>query len=107
VTGLKDNAAFLVVERRSPEGKSIRGDEIIAMEKQAQADIETAPFLRRVRYWDETTQRELVFLTNHPELPAATIAAIYKERWEIGVSCQGHIVQSVRDRPRPIDSGLE
>ena len=59
VTRLKDNAAFLVVERRSPEGKGIRGNKIIAMEKQAQADIETV-LLRRVRYWDETTQRELV-----------------------------------------------
>ncbi len=25
----------------------------------------------------------LVFLTNHLELAAATIAAIYKERWQI------------------------
>jgi Transposase DDE domain/Domain of unknown function (DUF4372) len=83
VTRLKENAAYLVIERRSPDGDGILADEIIAMEKQAQADIETAPFLRRVRYWDETTQRELVFLTNHLELPAATIAAIYKERWQI------------------------
>ena len=83
VTRLKDNAAYLVVERRSAEEKGILADEIIAMEKQAQADTETAPFLRRVRYWDETAQRELVFLTNHLELPAATIAAIYKERWQI------------------------
>ena len=63
VTRLKDNAAYLVVERRSAEEKGILADEIIAMEKQAQADTETAPFLRRVRYWDETAQRELVFLT--------------------------------------------
>ena len=27
-------------------------------------------------------------------------------RWGVGVSRQGHIVQSVRDRPRPKDSGL-
>ena len=47
VTRLKDNAAYLVVERRSAEEKGILADEIIAMEKQAQADTETAPFLRR------------------------------------------------------------
>jgi hypothetical protein len=35
-----------------------------------------------------------------------TGAAIYKDRWEIGVSSQGHIVQSVKDRPGPKDSGL-
>ena len=71
MTRLKDNAAYLVVERRSAEEKGILADEIIAMEKQAQADTETAPFLRRVRYWDETAQRELVFLTNHLELPVS------------------------------------
>ena len=27
-------------------------------------------------------------------------------RWEVGVSSQGHIIQPVRDRPRPKDSGL-
>ena len=31
---------------------------------------------------------------------------IYFDRWQIGVSSQGHIVQSVQDRPRPKDSGL-
>ena len=38
--------------------------------------------------------------------PAEELAALYHERWEIGVSRQGHIVQSVQDRPRPKDSGL-
>jgi hypothetical protein len=38
--------------------------------------------------------------------PAKELAALYHERWEIGVSSQGHIVQSVRDRPRLKDSGL-
>jgi hypothetical protein len=31
---------------------------------------------------------------------------IYKSRWQVGVSSQGHIVQSVGDRPRLKDSGL-
>lgn len=83
VTRLKDNAVYLVIERRTPSGSGVRADEIIVLEKQAQANVETAPFLRRVRYWDEATQRELVFLTNHVDLEAATIAAVYKERWQI------------------------
>lgn len=83
VTRLKDNAAFLMVERRQVEGEGVRSDEIIVLEKQARA--ETAPFLRRIRYWDEANQRELVFLTNHVNLPAATVAAIYKERWQIEI----------------------
>jgi hypothetical protein len=38
--------------------------------------------------------------------PAKDLAALYHERWEIGVSREGHIVQSVGDRPRLTDSGL-
>ena len=45
-------------------------------------------------------------MTNLIAFGATTIAAIYKDRWEIGVSSQGHMVQSVRDRPRLTDSGL-
>jgi hypothetical protein len=54
----------------------------------------------------EEKNETMVFITNNFRLAASTIASIYKERWQIGVSSQGHIVQSVRDRPRPIDSGL-
>lgn len=81
VTRLKDNAAYLVVERRKAGGAGVCADEIIVLEQQARSD--TAPFLRRIRYWDEENQRELVFLTNHLELEAATVAAVYKERWQI------------------------
>lgn len=81
VTRLKDNAAYFVVERRKVAGDGVRVDEIIMLEKWA--GWETAPFLRRVLYWDEENQRELVFLTNHLDLPAAAVAAVYKERWQI------------------------
>ena len=39
--------------------------------------------LRRVSFRDETQDRTLVFLTNNFALPAETIAALYKARWEI------------------------
>lgn len=81
VTRLKDNATYIVVESRTAEGDGVRADEVMVLEKQAHS--ETAPFLRRIRFWDESTQRELVFLTNHLELPATTVAAIYRERWQI------------------------
>jgi hypothetical protein len=76
VTRLKENATYLVVERRAMRGTGVRADEIIALEKQAQADPETTPFLRRVRYRDQATQRELVFPTNQLDLEAATVAAV-------------------------------
>ena len=81
VTRLNDNATYIVVEQRETQGDGVRADEIIVLEKQARS--EAAPFLRRIRYWDDVHQRELVFLTNHLELPVTTVAAVYKERWQI------------------------
>jgi hypothetical protein len=39
--------------------------------------------LRRIRYKDEETGKTLVFLTNHMTLPALTICALYKKRWQV------------------------
>jgi hypothetical protein len=39
--------------------------------------------LRRVRYFDQETANHLVFLTNNQEIPALTIAKLYKSRWQI------------------------
>ena len=39
--------------------------------------------LRRVRIYDVTCQRSLVFLTNHFELPAITVAQLYRRRWQV------------------------
>jgi len=39
--------------------------------------------LRRIRYNDPETGKQLVFLTNHFDLPALTIAQLYKARWQI------------------------
>jgi hypothetical protein len=39
--------------------------------------------LRRVRYVDPETGKRLVFLTNNFSLPAITIAALYKKRWQV------------------------
>lgn len=39
--------------------------------------------LRKVRYFDAETRRDLVFLTNHLQIPAITVAQIYRLRWRI------------------------
>jgi Transposase DDE domain/Domain of unknown function (DUF4372) len=39
--------------------------------------------LRRVRFCDPQTGKQLVFLTNNFGLPATTIAALYKQRWQV------------------------
>ena len=39
--------------------------------------------LRRIRYHDANTGKKLVFLTNNFTLPAATIADLYRCRWQV------------------------
>lgn len=39
--------------------------------------------LRRIKYFDEETQRTYVFLTNNFQYDALTVAQLYKERWKI------------------------
>ncbi len=39
--------------------------------------------LRRIRFKDPETGKTLVFLTNNFALPAATICALYKARWQV------------------------
>jgi hypothetical protein len=83
VTRLKENADYGVVERRPvPAGSAVRRDEIIFLYKVARGgnlDL----FLRRIEVWDEEQKRVLVFLTNHRGFAASTIAAIYRQRWQI------------------------
>src|ERR1035441_2246690 len=83
VTRMKDNADYGVVERRpGPERGPVQRDEIIFLYKLARSG-ERDLFLRRIEVWDETQQRTLVFLTNHRRFAASTIAAIYRQRWQI------------------------
>jgi hypothetical protein len=83
VTRMKSNADFIVVEDRPvPERKGIVRDQIICMTQQA-VEGDNPPMMRRVEFFDEKEQRRLVFLTNHLRLAAATVAEIYKNRWQI------------------------
>jgi hypothetical protein len=85
VTRQKSNMAAIVWERL-PIPKSARGhilrDELIVL----QAFTAGAPArqtIRRVVVWLEDKKQEMVILTNNMNLAATTIAAIYKERWQI------------------------
>lgn len=40
-------------------------------------------YLRRIRFKDPESGKTLVFLTNNTTLPALTIAALYKNRWQV------------------------
>jgi len=83
VTRLKDNAAYEVLgEAPVPANRNIRADQLIQFTGgKAQTDC---PFpLRRVVVWDAVNEREIVLLTNLVDFGSTTIAAIYKDRWEI------------------------
>jgi hypothetical protein len=83
VTRMKDNALFEVVEKRTPpQNRNILKDQIIRLTG-AGAQQKCPHLLRRVEAVREDTGEVLVFLTNHHGLGASTIAAIYKDRWQI------------------------
>lgn len=83
VTRLRQNAQFEVVERRQPpQGRGVLADETIRFT--GEFSRKKCPHvLRRVEVVRENTGETLVFLTNHHKLGASTVAAIYKERWQI------------------------
>jgi hypothetical protein len=82
VTRLKDKASFDVVEQRPvPANGNILKDQIIFFHSQAKPSEEY--FFRLVEIWLEDKQESVVFLTNNLEFAASTIAAIYKDRWQV------------------------
>lgn len=83
VTRQKANADWLPWESHPvPAGGMVLRDETIRL-KPLMAGRPDFADLRRVVVWLEDKQEELVLLTNNFRLAASTIAAIYKERWQI------------------------
>jgi hypothetical protein len=83
VTRLKDNAAYAVVESAmGPLPRNILADELIRFTG-AQAVKDCPHVMRRVVVWDPIHEREIVLLSNLLHFGPTTIAAIYKDRWEI------------------------
>jgi hypothetical protein len=82
VTRLKDDADYGVVDKRevAADGDIVRDETILLVSQQ---EIGKEALLRRVEVWLEDKQATMVFLTNNFKLAATTIAAIYKERWQI------------------------
>lgn len=83
VTRLRAKAVYRVEERRyADSSKGICSDQIIQLSS-AHAMKRGAPLLRRIGYRDATTGKFYEFLTNNFQLAAVTIAAIYKDRWQV------------------------
>ncbi|HIJ42847.1 MAG TPA: IS4 family transposase, partial [Rhodospirillaceae bacterium] len=83
VTRMKEKTVFEVVEeRKPPKNRNILCDRIIRPAG-IKAAAKCPHLLRRVVVWDAEKERQIVLLTNHLDFGATTIAAIYKERWQI------------------------
>jgi hypothetical protein len=83
VTRMKKKTKYRVVERRDPP-RGILCDQIIELTTPKARRL--CPHrLRRIAYRDPDTGKRLVFLTNHLDFGATTIARIYKDRWQIEI----------------------
>jgi hypothetical protein len=82
VTRMKKNAAYTIVKSLPCTHPLIRKDMIIQLH--GFYSRKKCPYnLRLVEIWDSVKNEPLVFLTNNMKLAASTIAAIYKDRWQI------------------------
>jgi hypothetical protein len=83
VTRMKSNTVYAVEEECAvPEKGNVRRDQIISLPALRNAGEEPVLF-RRIEYWNPEKREILVFFTNLLHLAASTIAAIYKDRWQV------------------------
>ena len=83
VIRMKESNLYEVVQRYDvPQDRNILSDELIRLTSK-QAKDKCPHLLRRIEVWDACNECVIVLLTNHLEFGATTIAAIYKDRWEI------------------------
>ncbi len=68
----------------NPKNKEagIRADQIITLVTQ-KSKKGYPDRLRRISFVDKERNKRLVFLTNNCEIPAETVAAVYKQRWQV------------------------
>ena len=83
VTRSKSGIKFNRLESRPVDSATgVRSDQIVWLANLA--SIKHYPDkLRRIHYVDAETGKSFVFLTNNFELPALTIAMLYKSRWKV------------------------
>lgn len=83
VTRLKTNANYRIVERRAVRSaQGLTCDQTIEFTG-PRTHKKCPTRLRRIGYRDPDSGKRYVFLTNHFDLSAKTIADIYKPRWQV------------------------
>src|SRR5260370_2634126 len=83
VTRMKERAVYEVKEELEiPKNSNVVRAQIICFPRLAREGEEPVLF-RRVEIWDAEKQETIVFLSNLLAFGATTIAAIYKDRWQV------------------------
>ena len=83
VTRAKDNLrARRVYSAPTDRSTGVIADQRVMLEG-FYASQDYPEHIRRIRFTDPTTDQTLIFLTNNTSLPATTIAALYKNRWQV------------------------
>ncbi len=83
VTRIRGNAKYRVLERRTVNRlQGITGDQVIEYTSDRSVKNNLRP-VRRVGFRDAETGKHYVFITNHFDWSAKTIASIYKQRWQV------------------------
>ena len=79
----KSNLLFRrVYSRAVDKSTGLRCDQTIVLTAQ-KAGKDYPQHLRRIKFYDAEHDRHLVFLTNNFDLPALTIAKLYRCRWQV------------------------
>ena len=81
VTRMRADIRYKVTRKRQTprRGAVLRDEEILIRSITHGVELR----LRRIVIWNEEKQEKLVFLSNHMSFAASTIAAIYRDRWQI------------------------
>jgi IS4 transposase len=79
----KSNLLFRrVYSRTVDKSTGLRCDQTIALTS-TKASKDYPQHLRRIKFYDAEHDKDLVFLTNNFDLPALTIAQLYRCRWQV------------------------
>jgi Transposase DDE domain/Domain of unknown function (DUF4372) len=82
VTRAKDNLRFSRQRSLPVTAAAVRSDQI-GRPTLLKAQEAFPSRLRRICYFDAETERTLIFLTNQLDIPALTVALLYRLRWRI------------------------
>ena len=85
VTRAKDNLRFKrMYSKKVDKTAGVQSDQIGKLEiYYSKKDYPEK--LRRIKYYDPESNKELIFLTNNTSLTAKEIALLYKKRWEVEI----------------------